>query len=247
MENKKVSILVMSLALISTTLIGCRISTAPKNPESSSSDIFSSNAPISSLEEGLSEGVMIYTISQEQFDGLFGLNGKGYFYNENTNVTISATNVVGIDQQVETIVGLDFRFNWISGDYDGGDEMHIFNQEASSYPTSNVFDVYRKASGTTTFNYAGPSTYTMPRLLKEAGLITPTSFEQFSYDETKQCYHADEITLESTTYYDLEYSFQNGKLVKSSYKTSRASSKITEFTFTKYGESILPMDSIVEE
>lgn len=247
MENKKVSILVMSLILISTTLIGCRISTAPKNTGSSSSDIFSSNEPISSLEEGLSEGAMVHTVSQEQFDSLFGLNGKGYFYNENTNVTINSKNVVGIDQQVETIVGLNFRFTWISGDYDGGDEMHIFNAEASNYPANNVFNIYRKQSGTTTFNYAGPSTYTMPRLLKEAGLITPTSFEQFTYDETKQCYHADEITLESTTYYDLEYYFLNGKIISSSYKTSRSSPKTAEFTYTKYGESTLPLESIVED
>ena len=240
---KKQSLIVTSLGImtLSALLASCTI-TAGSKPEESIPEDSSSVAPVSSENSSLSEGEDRTTISQDEFDSLFGLNGKGYFFNETTNVTITSENLVGIDEQIETIVGLNFKFRWVGASE--GDEIHIYNQSESNYPETNKFKVYRKQHGENKFTYASVSSYPMKSILREAGLVTPSAFSDFTYNSEGGYYSAEEIQMDGTKYYDLELHFLNGKLMKSQYASSKGSTKPFKFTYSDYGTSSLPMEDV---
>lgn len=240
---KKKSLIITSLGIMTmmALLASCTI-TAGSRPEESIPEDNSSVAPVSSSETSLSEGEDRTTVSQDEFDSLFGLNDKGYFFNEDTNVTIIAENLTGIDEQVENIVGLNFRFRWIGNS--SGDEIHIYNPSESNYPNTNKFKVYRKQNGQSKFTYASVSSYPMRSILREAGLITPTAFSDFTYNSEFGYYHADEIIMDGTKYYDIELQFLNGKVMKAQYSNTKNSTTPFKFTYSKYGTTSLPMEDV---
>ena len=240
---KKQSLILSSLGItvLIALLTGCTIVGGSKAEESVPEDL-SSLAPVSSSETSLSADENRTTVTEDEFDSLFGLNGQGYFFNENTNVTITAVNLTGIDEQVENMVGLNFRFRWVGNS--SGDEIHIYNQSESNYPTTNKFKVYRKQSGQSKFTYASVSSYPMRSILREAGLVTPTAFSDFTYNSEFGYYHAEEIVMDGTKYYDIELQFLNGKLMKAQYSNVKGSTTPFKFTYSNYGTTSLPMEDV---
>ena len=240
---KKKSLIITSLGIMTmmALLASCTI-TAGSRPEQSIPEDISSVAPVSSSETSLSSGEDRTTVTEDEFDSLFGLNGKGYFFNENTNVTITAVNLTGIDEQVENMVGLNFRFRWVGNS--SGDEIHVYNQSESNYPTTNKFKVYRKQSGQSKFTYASVSSYPMRSILREAGLITPIAFSDFTYNSEFGYYRAEEIVMDGTKYYDIELQFLNGKLMKAQYSNAKGSATPFKFTYSNYGTTSIPMEDV---
>lgn len=212
--NKKLFTL---LALASISLVGC------KNKDNSNTDSEGSS------ESSGGEAASKYEVDKTTFDGLIN-SGVGLFKD---NFSFTAT--IEEDEYPDEPTIVKYQNHNISADYNNGNI-----QVLEALETKDTYNMYYSEDYGETFENYGPVEY-LPEDLYYYVDVLAVDFDASKYVESEHAYVYPSLTLESYTYTNVKYCFEDNMLVKHEYTDDEGLKTVT--TLSKFNETTVVIPS----
>lgn len=212
--NKKLFTL---LALASITLVGC------KNKDNSSTDSEGSS------ESSGGEAASKYEVDKTTFDGLIN-SGVGLFKD---NFSFTAT--IEEDEYPGEPTIVKYQNHNISADYNNGNV-----QVLEALETKDTYNMYYSEDYGETFENYGPVEYLQEDLYYYVDVLA-VDFDASKYVESEHAYVYPSVTIESYTYTNIKFYFEDNMLIKSEYTDDEGSKTVT--SLSKFNETTVVIPS----
>ena len=217
--NKKLFTL---LLLSSLTLVGC------KNKEASNGSNSDSEG---SSESSGGEAAPKYEVDKTTFDGLIN-SGVGLFKD---NFSFTAT--IEEDDYPDQPTIVKYQNHNLSADYSNSNI-----QVLEALEEENTYNMYYSEDYGETYENLGPIDF-LPEDLYYYVDVVPVEFDASKYVESEHAYVYPSVTIESYTYTNIKFYFEDNMLIKCEYKDDEGLKTVT--TLSKFNETtvVIPSES----